>query len=189
MIITLKDKDSVWIGVSIDYDYGEIHKDDVIHEDNLKMWRAPDASDCIIASYQANGIDIDALRYKKNLGFSVPLTQKNLITKVIPKLKKVFEETDMLDENESWQTLVIAKGDKAFEISPKFLCNEVEDFQITGNTRRGYVAWGSMAINKDITPVDRIAEAFRAIENVKYEMQFPVVIMNTKNKERVVLYN
>ena len=46
-----------------------------------------------------------------------------------------------------------------------------------------------MAINKDLPPVDRIAEAFRAIEKVKYEMQFPIVIMNTKNNERVVLYN
>ena len=185
MIITIKDKDSVWVGVSIDNTYSSIHSDDIINEDNLKMWRT---SGAIMASYKADGIDIDRIRYQKHLGLSGKVDHKSLITNTIPKLKRVFEETGMMDGTSSWHALVVAKEDRAFEIGPTFVCSEIEDFEVTGNRRRSEGALGSLMCNQDQPPVERIAKAFRDVEVIESEIQFPVVIMNTKMKDRIVIY-
>ena len=188
MIITLKDSNSVWVGVSMECTYDDISIQDILHEDNLKMWRVPSAGDCIIASLRCDGADIDCLRYQKSLGIPDSLDHKRIITKVIPKLKHIFEQTDMMDGNESWQNIVIAKGDKAFEISPSFVCTEVEDFGVVGSRRRVSVVYGAMKMNSDLPPAERIADAFRTAQRLKAEIEFPVVIMNTRSKERIVVY-
>ena len=185
MIITLKDKDFVWVGVSTDNTYSLIHRDDIINEENLKMWRT---SGAIMASYKADGIDIDRIRYQARLDIPGKLDHKSLIRRVIPNLTTVFEDTDMMDGDDSWQSFVIAKGDKAFEICSNFVCTEIEDFEVTGSRRCSDVAWGSMTYNKSLPPIERIAEAFRDVERIEYEVQFPIVIMNTKSKQRVVIY-
>ena len=110
----------------------------------------------------------------------------NLILKVIPKLKKVFEETDMMDGKESWQTFSVAKGDKAFVIRPSFTCWEIEDFDVQGIGED--IAYGAMTYYKDLPPVERIAQSFRVLEKMRRTKHFPVVMMNTVSQERIVIY-
>ena len=92
----------------------------------------------------------------------------------------------MMDGNESWHTLLVAKGDKAFVISPEFTCCEVEDFATRGNGDD--VAYGAMAYYKDLPAIERITAAFKALEKTRNNKQFPIVIMNTVSKDRIVIY-
>lgn len=186
MTITLKDKDSVWIAVNAGGLAVNIHQEDQIHEDNLKLWRVPGVKNCLMASLRADGMDLNRIRYQKHLGLSAPLTQSNLILKVIPKLKTVFEETDMMDGKESWHTFSIAKGDKAFVIHPSFTCCEVEDFDVHGNGKD--IAWGAMEYYKELPPTERIAQTFRTLEKMRRTKHFPIVLMNTMSKDRIVIY-
>lgn len=187
MIIALKDKDSIWIGVSTEKSYGGIHTNDTIHEDNLNMWRMEGAPDCIIASLHVGGIDLDRLRYTTDIGLSFELNQKNLIANVIPRLKDLFHECGMFDGRESWQTFVIAKENRAFMISPTFECTEIEDFDIFGKRDAENVGYGAMLVHNDLPPEERIAEAVRVVEKARGAKHFPVVIMNTKEKDRIVI--
>ena len=186
MTITLKDKDSVWIGVGAASGVLYAHTDDMIHEDNLNLWRVQGVPNCIISPVRTGGIDVDRIRYQKHLGLSVPFTHSNLILKTVPKLKQIFEETDMMDGNESWQTIFVAKGDKAFVILPTFTCCEIEDFDVRGAGED--IAYGAMEYYKGLPPAERIAASFRATEKMRRSRHFPVVIMNTMSKERIVIY-
>ena len=188
MIITLKDKNSVWVGVSTEASSFEIHKEDVIHEDNLKMWRVDGVENCLIASLHGGGIDLDRLRYRKHLGLSAHLNLSNLITKTVPKLENLFEECGMMDGKERWQTLVVAKGDKAFVILPNFTCCEVENFEVCSKRSWENVAYGALAFHRELPPVERITEAFRTLREMKQVNHFPIVIMNTKSNDRIVVY-
>lgn len=188
MIIALKDKDSVWIGVSAEKSYNGIHTNDIIHEDNLNMWRMEGAPDCIIASLHVGGIDLDRLRYTKDIGLSSELNQKNLIENVIPRIKDLFHECGMFDGKEGWQTLVIAKESRAFMISSTFECTEIEDFDIYGKRDAENVAYGAMLAYNNLPPAERIAEAVRVVEKMRGAKHFPVVVMNTKEKDRIVIY-
>ena len=186
MTITLKDQNSVWIAVGAGCVGIRLHEEDLIHEDNVNLWRVSGVENCIMGSVRAGGIDLDRIRYQKHLGLSAPLTMNNLILKVIPKLKKVFEETDMMDGKESWQTFSVAKGDKAFVIRPSFTCCEIEDFDVQGIGED--IAYGAMTYYKDLPPVERIAQSFRVLERMRRTKHFPVVMMNTVSQERIVIY-
>ena len=186
MTITLKDKNSVWIAVGAAAVMVRSHNDDAIHEDNINIWRVPNVQNCIMASLHAGGNDLNRIRYQKHLGLSAPLSASNLVLKTIPKLKQIFEETDMMDGKESWQTFSVAKGDKAFVIYPSFTCCEVEDFDVRGNGED--IACGAMEYYKDLPPVERITETFRTLEKMRRTKHFPLVLMNTMNKERIVIY-
>ena len=186
MTITLKDKDSVWIAVGAAAVMVRSHNDDVIHEDNINLWRVTGVQNCIMSSVSAGGIDLDKIRYQKHLGLSTPLSASNLILKVIPKLKAAFEATDMMDGKESWHTFLVAKGDKAFVIHPTFTCCEVEDFDVRGTGED--IAHGAMEYYKALPPVERIAQSFRVLEKMRRTKHFPIVMMNTMSQERIVIY-
>ena len=186
MTITLKDKNSVWIAVGAGAAMIDVHNDDLLHEDNINLWRVTGVQNCIMASLRSGGIDLDRIRYQKHLGLSAPLTQSNLILKTIPKLKDAFGATDMMDGNESWQTFSIAKGDKAFVILPTFTCCEIEDFDVRGCGED--IAHGAMMYYKDLPSVERIAQTFRVLEKMRRTKHFPVVIMNTMTMDRIVIY-
>ena len=186
MTITLKDGNSVWIAVGAGNIMPNAHIDDLICEDNLHLWRVSGVKNCIMASVRAGGIDLDRLRYQNKLGISSSLNQSDLILKTVPKLKELFASCDMMDGNESWQTLLIAKDDKAFAILPSFTCCEIEDFDTRGGGAD--VTYGAMAYYKDLPPKERIAQSFRILEKARSTKYFPVVMMNTVSRERIVIY-
>ena len=103
-------------------------------------------------------------------------------------LKDVFSGCDMMDDNESWHPFVIAKEDTAFTILPTFTCCEIEDFDICGSTSGEQIAYGAMTIYKSLPPVERIIESLRAVNSLEKENFFPIVLMNTKKKDRIVIY-
>ena len=186
MTIVLKDNKSVWMAVGAAGVAINVHNDDLIHEDNLNLWRVPNVQNGLMSSARAGGIDIDRIRYQRHLGLSEKLTHRNLLLKTVPKLKHIFEECDMMDGKESWQTLLVAKGNKAFVIHPTFTCCEIEDFDVRGNGED--TALGAMMYYKDLPPVERIVQTFRTLEKMKRTKHFPVVIMNTMTKDRIVIY-
>ena len=186
MTIVLKDNKSVWVSVGAAGVMINSHNDDLIHEDNLNLWRVTNVQNCLMSSVRAGGIDIDRIRYQKHLGLSEPLTQQNLILKTIPKLKQILEECDMMDGKESWQTFLVARGEKAFVIHPTFTCCEIEDFDVFGNGED--TAYGAMMYYKDLPPVERIAQTFRMLEKMRRTKHFPIVLMNTMTKDRIVIY-
>ena len=187
MIITLKDEKSVWVGISTEGLRYDVDEEDVLCEENLNMWRPERVSNCLMAFRRAGGRDLDALRYRKHLGLSASLNHSNLLLKIIPKIKAVFEECEMMDGKESWQTFVIAKEDRAFVVLPTFTCCEIEDFDTRGGAGED-ILHGAMLQYSNLPPVERIAEAFRCLNKLRSPKYFPLVIMNTKTKERIVVY-
>jgi hypothetical protein len=185
MTITLKDQNSVWIAVGAGK-MTNVHTEDQLHEDNLNLWRVTGVPHCIMSSVRQGGIDLDRIRYQKHLGLSAPLSINSLILKTVPKLRQAFEETDMMDGKESWQTFVVAKGNKAFVIHPTFTCCEIENFDVRGVGED--IAYGAMAYYKDLPPVARIAQTFRMLEQMRCTKHFPIVLMNTEHRERIVIY-
>jgi len=186
MIITVKDKNCVWIGVSTETTSWNLHEEDRLYEENFNLWRAEGGSNCLLASLCTHGRDLDLLHYRKHMGLSAPLSQKNLLLKFIPKLKNLLEECDMMDGKEGWQTLVVAKKDRAFVVLPTFTCYEVEDFDVRARYEEDYL-YGAMMQNRHLPPAERIADAFRAVRELRPNKVFPIVIMNTETKERIII--
>ena len=183
MLVTLKDKDSIWIATSTNS--SRRHVQDTLLEENLSIFRVANAENAIIASTGPAGIDLDQIRYCEDLPLSQTLTKNRLLLQIIPKIKSICEENEMMDDDESMRELIIAKDGKAFTVLPTFTCHELEDFYTTGNGAS--IGHGAMLYYRDLPPIERIVESFRAVAEGSNNRIFPIVIMNTKQKERIVI--
>ena len=188
MVIVLKDKDSVYVAASVESTYTDTHVDDIINEENLKMWRPEGKEGCIMACTTPHAPGIDVLRYEDIEALNRPLTSSVVIREINPYLKELFAKQHMLDGEEMWSNIVIAKDDKAFCITPNFTVCDIEDFGSIGNRSSEDIAYGFLAMNCDLAPIDRIAGAFRTIEAGDASKHFPIVVMNTKSKTSEVIY-
>ena len=188
MIIALKDKDSVYVAASIEYSYTDMHTDDIINEENLKMWHPEGKEGSIMASVTPHAPCIDLMRGIDFEEFDKPLTSATVIREFCPHLKGMLEEAKMLNDGEMWSEVIIAKDDKAFCITTNFTVCDVEDFEAIGRSSTEDIAYGFLAMNRELAPIDRIAGAFRAIEAGDASRHFPIVVMNTKSKTREVIY-
>ena len=187
MIIVLKDKDSVYIASSIECSYSDVHMDDIINEENLKMWRPEGKDGCIMAFPTSSAPCIDTLRYEDIEALNKPLTSSVIIREINPYLKELFDKQHMLDGEDMWTDIVIAKDDKAYYITSTFTVCDIEDFDSVGSRSSEDIAYGFLAMNRELDPIDRIAGAFRAIEAGDASKHFPVVVMNTKTGGRIVI--
>lgn len=187
MIIILKDKETVYVAASVDATYTATHPEDILNPENLKVWRAAGSDNTLMASFNPNSPCIDLLRYTDFEVLHKPLTSPVMIREVCPTLKEFYAEQQALDEEELWSSLVIAKEDKAFLVKPNFTVCDVEDFECIGFDTSEDVAFGFLTMNPELSPIERIAGAFRAVEAGGGNKQFPIVIMNTKTGFRTVI--
>ena len=188
MIIALKDNDTIWLATGTIGHYRCLHTEDLIHEDNLKLWHPFDRPDVIMGVNDASAPHLDGLRYSDHDLFDGDLTADAIIRSFIPDLKAYCKDHDGLDEDgEMWRPLILAKGDRAFIICEDFSVEEVEDFDALTGRDNEDLAMGALQLSIGRPPVERLTEAFRALSQGSLQRYFPIVIMNTRTDERIVV--
>jgi hypothetical protein len=187
MVIVLKDKDSVWMGASIEGTFTAMHNDDIISEDNLKMWNPAGRKNCLFATATSSMPLIDDLRYADFEALDLPPRGDVVIRNLAPEIKDFYAERRMLDNGALWEPLAVAKEDRAFIIDEDLTVIEVEEFDTLEYGFSGDITHGVLETNRDLPPAERIAEAFRAIEAGSHRKHFPIVIMNTKTEGQTVI--
>ena len=186
MLIVIKEKGNVYIAVTANGAYSTISEADMLHEENLPLWRVEGVSRCMMATAGVSAFGYDLLRYG-DFGLRAPLTQTNIITKFIPAIKERLAEYDQLDKKgQNWSGLIIAKGGKAFYLMTDFTYEEVEESRAIG--RDSDVARGALLLTKGMSPHERIRRTCEVVEKGYKRKQFPVVVMTTKGEGVTVLY-
>ena len=185
MIIAVKDKDTAYVAVSVECTFFAVHTEDILHEDNLKMWHPQGRDNCIMAITSVSDICCDRLRYADIAAFDKPLDSAVMLREIVPAIQKVYG--NLLDDGRLWHEIVVAKDDRLFNITPNFTVCEIEDFEALGYPGAEDIAFGVLEANRDLPPVERIAEAFRTIEEGTANRHFPIVVMNTKTDERIII--
>lgn len=186
MVLALKDTDSVWLAASVKDTCCGVNMEDNILEDNLKMWRPLGKTGVIMAT---SGISpaADLLRYCDLAELDGPLTHATLFHRILPTIKERLKERDLLNGERLWDELILAKEDKAFVVTWNFTLLEVEDIASIGSSRGEDIVYGAARLFCDLPPVERLAEIFRTTARGCKAVHFPIVIMNTKTDERIVI--
>ena len=186
MILALKDRDSIWVAVSTKSTYTGVNMEDVILEENLKMWRPAGHENAILAVEGAS-MTAEVLRYADLAAPNEPLTHATLIQDLLPSIKERLHERNALNGERMWDQMLIAKKDKAFVVTCNFSLLEVENVAAVGSARSEDLAYGAARLRCDLPPVERITEIFRTLERAEKYRHFPLVIMNTMSDERIVI--
>lgn len=186
MVFILKDSDSVWMAASEEDTLIGMHTDEFLSEENSKIWRPLGAEDTIMASTNT-GRMTDVLRYTDLASFDAPLTQTRLIRHILPTVKAILRDKGQLNGEHFRSELAIAEGDKAFTVTCNGTVRSVQDFDVLGHSVSAEIIFGAAHLYRDLPPVERIAEIFRAVNRTASAGHFPLVIMNTKTKDRIVI--
>lgn len=186
MLIVIKEKNRVYMATTAyDLKYG-LSRKDTLHEENLPLWRAKNIPGCLMATSRCDMMGVDLLRYG-DLHLRAALTPNNLIKKIVPAIHDQLEKFDQLDDKERNRFCIfLAKKDKAFFLSKIFCYIEVEESMAFGAFDD--IARGALLSTKGLPPLERIKAVCHVLERTTGHKQFPAVVMNTAEEERVVLY-
>lgn len=152
------------------------------HEENLHIIRDTSRAHRLIMM-ESPGRAADVVRYSDI--FPARLTPQNLLRQTYPKLRSILEPFELTDNRSVPFDIAFAKGDKCYVIRRGGCIDELEEFYPLCYSKDAAI--GEYIRKKD-EPIYRLVQSiYREIENASKKVQFPVVVMNTKDENvRVV---
>ena len=123
---------------------------------------------------------VDLVRYSDI--FPARLTPANLLRKTYPQLLSILGPYGFLTEDDDFTyDVAFAKDDKCYLLRSGGLIDEVEEFYPMCFAKDAAI--GEYIRSKD-EPIYRLVQRiYKSIEAGSIKVQFPVVVMNTKNDE------
>jgi hypothetical protein len=162
--------------------YLATHADFINHEENRHIIRDTSRAHRLTL-IDAPGRATDLLRYSDI--FPARLTPQSLLRQTYPKLVSIFEPFGFSNDKDVPFDIAFAKGDKCYVMRRGGVIDELEEFYPLCLARDAAV--GEYIRKKD-EPIYRLVQSiYREIESCSSKIQFPVVVMNTRDeKVRVV---
>ena len=122
----------------------------------------------------------DLLRYSDI--FPARLTPQNLLKRTYPELLSILEPYGFLNDDGTYDfDFAFAKDDKCYMLRGGGMIDEVEEFYPMCFAKDAAIA--EYIKSKD-EPIYRLVQRiYKSIERGSMKIQFPVVVMNTKNDE------
>ena len=184
MIVAIKEKDKVVLGVSICDACIDMTDKDLAHPDNLPLRKLRGTKDCYMAM-DTISLLTDALRYNDSLykDFDDQMSIIENLVSVTKKLCKVI--SPYFNNKEMENRMVIVKDNRLYSVDSFFNVWEVDDFLATTYDDYYMAAFETM---KDLSKEDKIVEVSRKIERLKNRKLFPMTILDTSTGKKKVYY-
>ena len=184
MLIAIKKDDTIAVGASCADIYTDFTSQTCILDENVPFWKVRGEKDCYIASSSLE-FAVDLMRYNNNI-FKGITDAKSIISNVVPKMKDMLGFFDLIDEEGSWnELLLVIKGDKMFLINSYFFVEEIEMFGEVQGKRQFFSGAFEKASGEPVQDVVSMARAFNALKGDKV---FPLTVFDTKTKKKKVFY-
>lgn len=193
VVVAIKEQDTIWFGCDSQMTRGYT-KETLVN--TKKIWR-PKSENEVVMGLTGSVRDLNVLstvdkwieeiaKLKNEVDF------KYIVRKLTPKIFKELEEFGRLKSNNGIQSIessvIFAYKDRFYEIECDGAVIEGEDILAQGSGYRLCLgAWNSLK-DKDMSTKDKLVQVIKsACENDLY-VNYPIVIMNTKN-DKVEIIN
>lgn len=189
VVVAIKDKDRIWMGcdsqVSSGYTKSTLTSQRKIwrdsKEDELVMGLVGSLRDLNILSTAEDWLE-ELPKLKDEINF------KYIVRNVVPKIFKELNNFGRMRQKDNIQSIesdvIFAYKNNAFQIEADGCVVKIDDILITGSGYRlGLGAWENLKKNNELSIKEKLIEVIKACcENDLY-VYYPIVIMNTKDKE------
>ena len=184
MVVALKNEDRILVGISICDSVIDMSENDLSLTENVTFWKVRGTKDCYVF-VDGECISSDVLHYNDYI-FKDITDCKSIITKVVPRMKKLLNQYSRVLKEESWEReLLIVKRDKMFAINNYFIVREIEKSHACGKSK--YLL-GGLEESRDENPEENILFAVRNFCRMKNVNLFPLTMFDTKTKKKKVYY-
>lgn len=185
-MIIFKENDRIYFAASM-YHYGSIPiQPDYECEENSPAWHIDDGKGTIAATTAGFVRASDILRYSDIL--NIEKLDLETLFKVSEKIPAELQTNCIIEEGQLGVGVCIARDDVAYEISKFGAIKKLGDVEVF-NANRGV----SMMIWENVSHIKDIEERMRAFFKIlnrenNYNSNFPIMLINTKEKGYKLIY-
>lgn len=159
-------------------------RDFVGYDENLLIWRDDTKPHRLISVIGAgNERKRDILRYGSI--FPKRLSKREMVDETYYKIYNSLGEYGLCETDSTGCNVLLAEKSKAYCICDDSAVYEIEHF--LANCIDNDIATASYLKNADLPAYELIRAIYRDVERVAKIVQFPVVVLNTKTDEKVII--
>ena len=184
MIIAVKDKDRVVIACTITDAWRELADSDYVDDENLPI-KITSSGKVFVCSNMNRFSDIILF---DNEFLNMDVNPKNIVKEIIPYIKEKVQACNYSLDNEGrWHNaMVICDNEHIYDISPSFYFKEEHDYICHGYNVENLIS--ALDELKGLEPEERIMKALSFVCRFEKTNFFPIVIIDTKNKQFKRIY-
>lgn len=184
MIIAVKDKERVVFGYSNLQTMSRFSKVDYIEKENIPIKVSKNGN---IFAFSMLNRESDLLLYDQAF-LEMEVTPKNIVREIIPYIKKKLGEASCQIRDGEWKNaIIISNGEHVYCIDEAFEFFEAHDYNIFSYSMDAFRA--VLDETADMNPEQRIINAATFVGELYCGDLFPMVIIDTKDKEIKPVYD
>jgi ATP-dependent protease HslVU (ClpYQ) peptidase subunit len=190
VVVAIKDNDKIWVGCDNQVTLGNSTKKN-LNLSQRKMWRASDEDELVmglVGSLRDANILSTAEEWIEELPkLKNEVNFKYIVRKIVPKIFKELNSFGRMRQECNIQSIdsgvIFAYKDNAFQIDPDGCVTEIQDILTMGSGYRLCLgAWNGLK-DKDIPIKDKLVQVIKSACESDLYVGYPIIIMNTKDKE------
>jgi ATP-dependent protease HslVU (ClpYQ) peptidase subunit len=188
VVVAIKEGDTIWMGCDSQVTQGYTKR---TLESMKKIWKPEKEKDVLMGVVGAvrdlNILSIEEEWIEELIKMKNEVNYKYIIKKIIPKIFTTLSDSGRLYNKDGVKfiesNIVFAYQDKMFSIHGDGAVMESEDIIVDGSGRRLCLgAWNSIK-DKDFSIKEKLVEVVKSACESDLYVNYPIVIMNTKNDE------
>lgn len=172
-MLIIKENNRVYL-IESTYSYSEYaNQDQTLVPENMPIFKAC-KSKVLIGGCCLR--DLEAIRYL-HLPMPKELSAVNLLNKTVPAIKNTLQELGRLDEDGDLSSIVFAKADKVFALTPNGAIREIFKEEAIGwqDDRLRY----ALAITEGMPLNERIQKIYKIVGKILGVNMFPLIMMDS----------
>ena len=172
-MLIIKENNRIYM-IESTYFYSEYaRQDQALVEENMPVFKAC-KSKVLIGGRSLPALE--AIRYL-HLPFSSELSENALVSKVVPRMRDVWEELGRLDEDgEIWE-IAFADKDKVFVTSSNGAIREIAKEEAIG-LQDDHLRY-ALAVTQELPFAERIQEIYKIVGRIMEINLFPIIVMDS----------
>lgn len=184
-MIAFKDKGNVYFAVPMSHHaYSNTSYIDYNYRDNCDAWHINDENGTIVMVDAVPDRLIDLLRYSDT--FNCELT-RSALHEVKEKIDKIIDESNCLrHKDRCTYGVIIAQGDKAFEVRSFGTVIEVDNFKVVDEARHiANAVYENVEHIEDVN--QRVIAYYNKMSDYTCTRLFPIALISTKDNSYTLL--
>lgn len=192
VVVAIKDKDCVWVGCDSQVSYGYTKS---TLELNKKIWK-PEKENDVVMGVVGDVRDLNLLSTEESwidelTNLKNEVNFKYIVRNLVPNIFKLFGKFGRLKTDRGIESInsniIFASKDKLFSINGDGSVLESSDIVADGSGYRLCLgAWNSLK-NKNVPIKDKLIEVIKSACESDLYVNYPIIIMNTKNNDVEVI--
>lgn len=188
VVVAIKDNDKIWVGCDSQVTAGYTKS---TLKSQMKIWRVSD-DDELIMGLVGDLRDANILSTAEEWIEELPKLKnevnfKYIVRKIVPRIFRELNTFGRMRQKDNIQSIesgvIFAYKDNAFQIDSDGCVNEIDDVLIMGSGNRLCLgAWNRLK-DKDVPAKDKLIEVIKSACESDLYVNYPIIIMNTKDKE------